>query len=153
MRGRVEAGKSGGGKSFGYDVVKKYNKYGTPIRGDRQINKVESDTINRIFQDYAEGKSPRAIAVQLNEEKISGPNGNAWGPSTINGNRERGTGILNNELYISRLIWNRLRYLKDPETGKRVSRLNPEDQWIIKDVPELTIIDQDLWKQAKDRSS
>ena len=37
----------------------------------------------------------------------------------------RGTGILNTELYVGRLAWNRLRYVKNPDTGKRVSRLNP----------------------------
>jgi site-specific DNA recombinase len=35
--------------------------------------------------------------------------GGAWGPSTIHGNRQRGTGILNNELYIGTLVWNRAR--------------------------------------------
>ena len=30
-----------------------------------------------------------------------------------------GTGILNNELYVGRLIWNRQRFVKDPETGHR----------------------------------
>jgi len=39
--------------------------------------------------------------------------GVAWGPSTIHGNADRGTGILNNELYVGRLIWNRLRFIKD----------------------------------------
>jgi site-specific DNA recombinase len=34
LRGRVEAGKSGGGNSYGYDVVKQFNADGTPIRGD-----------------------------------------------------------------------------------------------------------------------
>lgn len=52
------------------------------------------------------------------------PQGRAWGPSTIAGNAARGSGILNNELYLGRLVWNRLRYVKDPSTGKRVSRLN-----------------------------
>ena len=33
------------------------------------------------------------------------------GPSTIHGHAGRGTGILNNELYIGRLIWNRQRYI------------------------------------------
>jgi hypothetical protein len=48
-------------------------------------------------------------------------------------------------------VWNRLRFIKDPQTGKRVSRLNPESEWIIGDVPELRIIDQDLWDQVKAR--
>ena len=74
-----------------------------------------------------------------------------WGPSTINGNAARGTGILNNELYIGRLVWNRLCYRKDPSTGKRRSRLNPQKDWIIKEVPELRIVPQDVWDKAKAR--
>ena len=31
-------------------------------------------------------------------------------------------GILNNELYIDSQVWNRLRFVKDPQTGKRISR-------------------------------
>ena len=41
----------------------------------------------------------------------------------------------------------------DPETGKRVSRPNPLDQLISHDVPELRIIDQDLWDRAKARQA
>jgi len=105
----------------------------------------------RIFEEHAVGRSSRTIAVGLNTDGIPGPSGNAWGHSTINGNRDRGTGILNNELYIGRLVWNRLRYVKDPMTGKRVSRLNPEEDWIIQDVPEMRIVDQDLWDRVKAR--
>lgn len=43
--------------------------------------------------------------------------GTAWRPSTIHGHAGRGTGVLNNELYIGRRVWNRQRYLKDPDTG------------------------------------
>jgi DNA invertase Pin-like site-specific DNA recombinase len=42
LRGRVEAGKSGGGNSYGYDVVKKLDANGEPIRGDRTINEAEA---------------------------------------------------------------------------------------------------------------
>lgn len=150
MRGRVEAGKSGGGNAYGYDVIHT-SQNGQIIRGDRQINAAQAAVIKRIFTDYANGVSPRAIAHALNAEHIPGPTGRAWGPSTIHGNRKRGTGILNNEMYVGKLIWNRLSYIKDPATGKRVSRLNPEDQWIIQDVPDLRIIDQDLWDHVKTR--
>lgn len=61
-------------------------------------------------------------------------------PSTIHGNGSRGTGILNNELYVGRLISNRPRYIKNPDTGRRVSRLNARSEWITKEVPELRII-------------
>jgi site-specific DNA recombinase len=72
-------------------------------------------------------------------------------PSTIHGSAERASGVLHSELYIGRLVWNRQRFLKDPDTGKRVSRMNPLSQWIIKDVPELRIIDDDLWQAVKAR--
>ncbi|WP_342742192.1 recombinase family protein [Sulfitobacter marinus] len=73
--------------------------------------------------------------------------------TTINDNRERGTGILNNELYIGRRVWNRLRYSKHPETGKRVSRLNPQEDWITFEVPELRIVEQSVWESAKERQT
>ena len=97
---------------------------GQPLTGERRINAQEAAIVRRIFEDYAAGVSPRSIAKRLNAEGVSGPLGGTWGPSTIHGNRQRGTGILNNELYIGRLVWNRLRYVKDPKTGRRVSRLN-----------------------------
>jgi site-specific DNA recombinase len=155
LRGRVEAGKSGGGNSYGYDVVRSVNEAGELERGKRKINDGEAAIIRHIFNEYTKGKSPRAIALTLNMRNIPGPTGHkdgkGWGPSTINGNWKRGTGILNNELYIGRLIWNRLTYMKNPDTGKRVSRLNPETEWIIKDVPEMRIIDETLWEKVKDR--
>jgi hypothetical protein len=33
--------------------------------------------------------------------------------------RGGGTGLLNNELYVGTLVWNRQRFIKDPTTGKR----------------------------------
>jgi site-specific DNA recombinase len=145
LRGRVEKGRSGGGKCFGYDVV------AGDERGQRAINDADAALVRRIFEEYASGKSPKAIAAKLNQEKIAGPSGKGWGQSTINGNRQRGTGILNNELYVGRLIWNRLRYMKDPQSGRRVSKLNPEKEWITRDVPELRIVDESLWQKAKGR--
>jgi DNA invertase Pin-like site-specific DNA recombinase len=151
LRGRVEAGKSGGGNSYGYDVVKSLAADGALVRGDRRISEGEAAIIRRIFGDYAAGLSSKVIAKRLNAEGVPSPSGKGWGPSTIHGNRERGTGILNNELYIGRLVWNRLRYVKDPDTGKRVSRQNPDASLIVKDVPQLRIIAQELWDRVKAR--
>src|SRR5207244_7964882 len=80
-----------------------------------------------------------------------GPFGGAWSPSTIYGNAKRGTGILNNELYVGRLVWNRRRYVKNPDTGKRVSRLNPTSEWMSREVPQLRIVPDDIWTAAKSR--
>jgi len=151
LRGRVEAGKSGGGKCYGYDVVRKMDGNGVPITGEREINEHQAATVKRIYKAYSEGKSPRAIAVMLNNEDIPAPSGKDWGASTIHGNKERGTGVLNNDLYRGKLVWNRLRYIKDPDTGKRVSRLNPENDWVSTETPQLRIICNDLWQAVKER--
>jgi site-specific DNA recombinase len=151
LRGRVEAGRSGGGNSYGYDVRLSVSETGEVDRGARIINESEAQIVRGIFENYAAGISPRAIAHTLNKKGIAGPSGKGWGPSTINGNWRRGTGILNNELYAGKLVWNRLTYIKDPDTGKRVSRLNDGANWIVKDVPDLRIVDQTLWDQVKDR--
>ncbi len=151
IRGRVEEGKSGGGLCYGYKVVKQLDACGDPIRGDREINEAEAIVVRRVFRDFAAGIAPRTIARTLNEEGVPGPGGKPWGDTTIRGHVKRGTGLVNNELYIGRLIWNRLRYIKDPSTGKRVSRLNPESEWIVKDVPELRIVDDELWQAVRER--
>lgn len=41
--------------------------------------------------------------------------------------------------------------MKDTATGKRVSRPNPESQWIRKDFPHLRIVDDELWNAARAR--
>ena len=153
LRGRVEAGKSGGGLCYGYDVVKRMNAAGEPIYGERRINEAEAAIVRRIFTEFAAGISPRRIAVALNNDGVPGPLGRAWGDTTIRGHVCRGTGIVNNELYVGRLIWNRLRYIKDPSTGRRVSRINPTSEWITTEVPELRIIDDELWQAVRARQA
>ncbi len=153
LRGRVEQGKSGGGNSYGYTVVKQFDAHGEAVRGDRTIDTDQAAVVRRIFSDYAAGKSAKRIAVELNREKISAPSGGDWGFSTINGNPKRGTGVLNNELYIGKLVWNRQRFVKDPATGKRQARLNPPEEWITQNVPELQIVEDTLWEAVKARQA
>jgi len=151
LEGRVRAGRSGGGLCYGYDVVRETDPAGNPVRGKRTINEGEAKVVRAIFRDVASGASPVAIAKSLNARGIPGPRGRVWGPSTIYGNWRRGTGILNNDLYVGRLVWNRQHFVKDPTTGRRQARPNPESEWIIEDVPELRIVPQDLWDAVKER--
>ncbi len=145
LEGRVRAGRSGGGLCYGYDVVPGEE------RGRRAINAGQATIVRRIFEEFASGRSPKSIARRLNEDAIPGPRGVLWRDTAIRGHRARGTGILNNELYIGRLVRNRLRYVKDPRTGRRVSRRNDPDAWVTEDVPDLRIIDDALWGRVKAR--
>ena len=142
--GRALQGKVPGGKAYGYDLV-------TAAAGERQINPVEAEIVSRIFTEFANGNSPRAIAKRLNAEGVPGPGGRPWGDTTIRGQAERGTGVLNNALYVGRLEWNRCSYVKDPRNGKRVARPNPREKWEITEVPQLRIVDDELWQRVKAR--
>jgi len=148
LQGRIEAGRSAGSLSYGYVAVPQVAADGTLVRGARAIHPEQAAIVRRIFSEFVAGRSPVAIAKRLNTERIAGPGGRPWSGTTIRGHATRGTGILHNELYVGRLVWNRQRYAKDPSTGKRLARPNPPDQWIIKPVPELRIVDQQLWDQA-----
>ena len=137
LRGRVVTGHSGGGNCYGYNVIRHLSSTGDVICGEREINPEEANIIRRIFREFAAGVSPAEIARQLNREGIPGPRGERWSDGAIRGQVGRGTGILNNEMYLGRRIWNRLRYIKNPETAKRVSRKNPPAEWVVSEVPEL----------------
>jgi DNA invertase Pin-like site-specific DNA recombinase len=151
QKGQVKKGKLAGGNAYGYDVLPGVEVRGKAEHGDRAINRVEAEVVRRIFRDYAQGMSAGKIAEALNLERILGPRGGFWGTSTILGNRDRGAGILNNALYAGRLVWNRLHFSKDPDTGYRNSRLNPEDCVLSVPVPHLRIIDDALCDQVKAR--
>jgi hypothetical protein len=145
LQGRVLQGLSGGGVCYGYDLI-------PGETGSRRINASAAKVVQAIFRDFAAGLSPRSIAKKLNQKCIAGPgpSGRPWRDTTIRGHFGRGTGILNNELYIGRLVWNRLTK-KDPKSGRRRSRHNPPEKWIVQDVPALRIVDDDLWQAVKAR--
>ncbi|WP_283234947.1 recombinase family protein [Rhodobacter capsulatus] len=118
------------------------------------IDEAEAAIIRRIFTEYDRGRSARAIAIGLNRDGIPAPRSGGkgtWSFSTISGNWKRGTGILNNELYVGKLVWNRQHFVKDPDSGKRQARPNPPDAWIIEDIPALRIIEEELWTRVKHR--
>ncbi len=151
LRGRVQDGKSGGGIAYGYRAVRQLDGQGELQRGDREVIEAEAAIVRRIFREFATGEGPRAIAKRLNTEGVPGPGGALWIDTAIRGHLKRGTGLVNNELYVGRLVWNRQRFLKDPGTGRRVARLNPEAEWIVSDVPHLRIVDDELWAAVKAR--
>ena len=149
LRGRVEKGLSGGGNSYGYRVVRRLLADGTAATGEREIEPAEAQIVTRIYSEYVKGRSARKIAAGLNQDGIPSPRGGDWNASTIHGSRQRRNGILNNELYVGRLVWNRQRFVKNPDSGKRQSRLNPAEDWITTDVPDLKIIGDGTWQKAQ----
>ena len=78
------------------------------MRGLRSIDADEAATIVWIFERYADGLSPVKIADELNARGVPGPRGRPWQGTAIRGHRSRGSGILNNQASIGRIVFNRL---------------------------------------------
>ena len=153
LEGRVRQGRSAGGLSYGYRIVRAIGPDGAPTTGEREVDAKEAEVVRGVFAAFAAGKSPRAIAKDLNELGVSGPRGKPWGASTIYGNQLRGTGVLNNELYAGKLVWNRQRFVKDPEMVRRQARPNPKKEWVVENVPALRIVSEELWSSVKARQA
>ncbi|MFW5835002.1 MAG: recombinase family protein [Pseudomonadota bacterium] len=161
LRQKVTEGLSAGGICYGYRVDTVRNDPLKPAgRGHRVIAPDEAAIVLRIFEEYARGASPRAIAHRLNDEHVPPPRGGrkrtsnrpGWSGSTINGNRKRGTGILNNELYAGRLVWGRLSYGFSTKTQTRRSK-PAADAPKVTPVPELQIVPDELWRKVKNRQA
>lgn len=144
LAGVVRDGRSAGGRAYGYRAVP-----GRP--GELEIVEAEAAVIRRIFADYLAGESPRAIAGALNREGVPPPRGQFWAAVTISGNRKRGYGLLLNPLYGGKRVWNRVRMVKDPGTGRRISRINGEGDWQEQDAPDLAIVDRGTFEAAHER--
>lgn len=138
LSGVVRSGRIAGGLAYGYRVVP-----GRP--GEREIDPGQSQIVLRVFEEYAAGSVPRRIAAALNHEGIAPPRGILWNASTLNGSSARGNGMLNNEHYVGRIVWNKVSKARNPYTGRRVPRVNPTVERETTEVPALRIIEQDLW--------
>ena len=162
---RHAMGKNPGGSAYGYEKRIEHDGNGERIRGLQQIVPNEAAVVVRIFEDYAAGLSPIAITRRLNADSVPSPRSGkasrhplgkaaAWTPNTLTGNAARGTGILNNPLYVGRRPYGKQTYRKNPETGKRHAFINPEDKR-SDDVesPALGIVPLELWDKAKFRQA
>ncbi|GLV26385.1 recombinase family protein [Sphingobium sp. Cam5-1] len=124
MAAAVAAGPIAGGRSYGYASQKLYDQDGERIRGYLEIAPEKAEVVRRIYRDFANGLSSIQIAKALNEEGIAGPRGGAWNASTIRGDPKRHADILNNPLYVGRVVWGRRQWR---QSGQREPRTALQD--------------------------
>jgi DNA invertase Pin-like site-specific DNA recombinase len=144
LSGVIRDGRSAGGRAYGYRPVP-----GKP--GELAIVEEEAEIVRRIFADFVTGRTPRDIAVALNRDGIRPPRGSRWNASAIGGSASRGTGILRNAIYTGRIVWNKVRMIRDPDTGRRVSRVNPRGDWQSVEVPTLAVVPSYVFSAAEAR--
>src|SRR5713226_5837410 len=59
--------------------------------------------------------------------------------------------MLRNELYRGVRVWNRTVKTRNPETGRKVSKARPKEEWERVEVPKLRIVAEDLWNAVQAR--
>jgi len=109
----------------------------------------ETAIVREIFTRFAAGDTMKAIASDLNRRGIPSPGAKwkqragvrgRWLVSAIHA-------LLHNERYAGRVIWNRTRFVKDPDTGKRVARERARSEWIVREIEP--IVDAATWDQVQ----
>lgn len=111
----------------------------------------DPEIVREIFRRFADGESLRSIANDLNRRGIPSPGADwkkrasprgRWVTSALHS-------LVQNERYAGRLVWNRSRWIKNPDTGKRERRERPESEWIVQAVEP--VVDEALWTRAQAR--
>jgi DNA invertase Pin-like site-specific DNA recombinase len=148
LAGQALRGFNTGGRSYGYRHLPIADGSGA---AHREIDPAQAAIVLEIFQRFAAGASPRAIARELNRRRVPAPRGGSWAFSAIYGNRRSGVGILNNPLYAGRVIWNRSKWVRHPDTGRRARVERPPGEWIERQDDALRIVPVDLWEMAQER--
>jgi len=164
MAGQVLNGFNPGGRVYGYAYQKVLDpsggldkKTGLPktVGTKIEINEAQAEVVRRVYKLFVSGAGYKEIAKLLNADGIEPPgavrqkNRNpdlvpTWCPTQVRA-------MLRNPKYRGDWTWNKHRWIKNRKTGKRIYRDRPEDEWVVKILPELRIVAQDAWEVAQSR--
>jgi site-specific DNA recombinase len=157
LEGIARSGNSAGGRAYGYVSAAESMSH------RREIEPIQAAIVREIFLNYGSGWSPRAIAAELNRRGVPSPGSvwnrqlrrkGGWMMSAIAGDPKRAIGILNNEIYIGRVVWNRVRWVRSAaDSSKRRCVVNPPSEWIVREDESLQIVPQPLWDAVKHRQA
>ena len=159
LEGKALNGYNAGGRSYGYTHVPHYSTTQFDIYGraeieyvTRRIDDEQAKWVRQIFEWVAEGRSYKWVATELNRLQVKSLLGGNWTTSTVCGGGDNPHGgILNNPLYIGTYYWNRTETTYNPVTGQAKTRRRDEKEWVKKILPELRIINDELWLSVKAR--
>ncbi|WP_221063463.1 recombinase family protein [Methylomagnum ishizawai] len=145
LSGQVQRGHHAGGLAYGYRTVREADN------SRLEIHPEQAAIIREIHRRYAAGESCQRIVADLNRRHVPSPRGTTWAVSALYGSPNKGTGILNNETFTGRYLWNRSQWIKDPKTGTRQRIERPRAEWQIQDRPDLRIVDAETWAAVRQR--
>jgi site-specific DNA recombinase len=156
LEGRVLQHLHHGGNVFGYrsapiEDPTRRDQYGRAlITGARlQVDPEEAKVIRKLFRLYADGLSIKAVTKTLNREHVQSPRPRpgreqSWAPSSVRH-------VLQNERYRGIVTYGRTKKIRNPLTGKRVYKRQPESAWVRVATPEQRIVSDELFQRVRDR--
>ena len=147
QEGTVKDGRISGQPAYGYRMVLALNGK----NGQREPDPAQATVVRRIMTDYVAGMTPLEIAKALNAEGVPGPRGGPWLPGAIYGNRDVGTGILRNKLYVGINEWGRTVTKHNRHKGTSKAKVTPQSERLVVPVPHLRIVEDDLFQAVQDR--
>lgn len=161
QEGQARKGFWTGGRPYGYRLKpildsSRSDQYGQPVKiGSKlEIDPVQAEVVRDIYQRFADGKSHRAIAAELNSQQIPSP-GSTWKRTTRRCSGWMGSSvrtITKTPVYGGLVRWNAFEYVTNPDTGKYSKRKRPQSEWIEYRDESLRIISDDLLEQARNRT-
>lgn len=144
LKGRVLAGRSGGGKCYGY----------ASREGVRSVIGEQARIVVSIFERFRDGASSRAIASELNTKGVPSP-GASWKRTQrrVDGRWMQSAiyNILRNRIYVGEVVWNRRQSRKKVRSGKRGFAPRPKADWIVSRDESLRIVSDELWTAVHSR--
>ena len=154
MAGAALRGTATGGRCFGYR---------TQVAGSREqgageaapaarweVDEAQAEVVRRMFALSAGGMSLRKIAVLFNREGVGTPHAYrgqrhaSWSAAAL-------SVMLKNTRYAGRIIWNKTRKVRNPETGRIVRRRRPANEWMTREEERLRIVDEKTFAWVQER--
>jgi site-specific DNA recombinase len=153
--GRVINGLTPAGRCFGYRSVlveatsSDDAKGRVAVLGTRlEIVDAEAETVRRICEMFASGVTVPEIVKTLNAEQVAvakiGKLNSPW-------NQTRIRRILRQERYVGTVVWNRMKRVRNPRTGRVELHANPPADVLRVSAPKLRIVTDELWGRVQTR--
>jgi site-specific DNA recombinase len=140
LESRARQKRATGGKLYGYDSQGK-------------VVEQEAAAVREIFTMAGEGASCRTIAATLNRRGVPSP-GASWRRSERRSSGWMGSAIralLLNPRFRGEIIWNKSRWDKDPDSGKRICRERPRTEWVVHHDELRRIVSDAAWSAVQRR--
>jgi site-specific DNA recombinase len=146
LQTKARRGLNVGGRVFGYDNVE-IKDGERRVRVEYRINPEQAEIVREIFRRYAAGEGVKTIVRDLNARGILAPRAGSrgtgsWSPGSVQP-------MLRRERYRGVIIWGVHEKMYKGGTKVRVKR--PANELTRVEVPELRIIDDDLWQAVQAR--